>query len=182
MRVMRRIIQGAMIAFVFLLWAPVSHACWCFKPEVQEAVDRAKVVFVGEVLEVIPPRNPESTEWVDAAHTVRFRVETAWKEPFWTEANVLVPMNSWVGLRMLPKKGEKYLVYAEPVYRDDPSRSEVMTHGCTRTAPLSEVSPASDIYYHNQAADDIRMLNVMIMFPPRSKAVFNPLRIHWPDK
>ena len=181
MRVMRRITQGALIAFVFLLSAPVSYACWCLQPNVEEAFNRAKVVFVGEVLEVTPPRDRESTLFVDTAYTVRFRVEKAWKEPFWTEANVLVPMDSCFGLLLLPQKGEKYLVYAEPVHGFDPSRNEVMTHGCTRTSRLSEISPATDVYYRNQAADDIRRLNIMSMFPPRSKAVFNPFRIRWPD-
>ena len=181
MRPMKRVIEVAAIASVLLLWAPASYACWCPELSVKEAADRAKVVFVGEVLEVIPPRNPKSAQWVDAAHTIRFRVETAWKEAFWTEANVLAPMDSCFGLRMPPQRGEKYLVYAEPVYRDDRSRSEVMTHGCTRTARLSEISPAGGIYYRNQAADDIRMLNAMTMFPPLSKPVFNPFRIHWPD-
>jgi len=174
--------QVAAIASVFLLSAPAGYACWCGKTDVKEAFDRAKVVFVGEVFDVIPPRNPRSANFVDAAHTIRFRVETAWKEPFWTEANVLDGIAGCSGFRRLPQKGEKYLVYAEPVFRNDPSRREVMTHGCTRTALVSETVPAAGIYYRNQAADDIRMLNAMTMFPPRSKRIFNPLQMRWPDK
>ena len=169
-----------MIVFVFVMWAPAAYACWCIKPEVKDAYDRAKLVFVGEVLEVIPPRRTDPTaKFEDAAHTVKFKIETSWKQSFWTEASVLVRVDSCFGLRRLPEKGEKYLVYAEPVYRNDPSRTELMTHGCTRTTLLTAMS-TDGFYYRNQAADDIRMLNnVMLMFWTRSRRTFNPLRLHY---
>jgi hypothetical protein len=177
---MKRIIQSAVIVFVFVMWAPAGYACWCLKPEVRDAFDRAKVVFVGEVLEVIPPRSTAPTaKFEDAAHTVKFKVETAWKQTFLTEASVLVRMDSCLGLRTLPEKGDKYLVYAEPLYRDDPSRTELMTHGCTRTARMSEIF-TNGFFYRNQAADDIRILNnVMFIFSTRSGPIFNPLRLQY---
>jgi hypothetical protein len=178
MRSMKRIIQSAVIVFVFVMWAPAGYACWCIKPEVKEAFDRAKVVFVGEVLEVIPPRSTAPrANFEDAAHTVKFKVETAWKQTFLTEARVLMRTDSCFGLRTLPEKGDKYLVYAEPVYRDDASRTELMTHGCTRTARLSEMF-TDGFFYRNQAADDIRMLNnFLLMFWTRSGPSFSPPRL-----
>ena len=172
---MKRIIQLAVIVFVFVMWAPAGYACWCIKPEVKDAYDRAKLVFVGEVQEVIPPRSTDpGAKFEDAAHTVKFKIETAWKQSFWTEASVLVGVNNCFGLRKLPEKGEKYLVYAEPVYRDDRSRTEVMTHGCTRTALLTEMS-TDGFFYRNQTADDIRMLNnVLLMFWTPSGPSFSP--------
>jgi len=180
MRSMKRIMQVATIAFVFFLWAPVGNACWscwCVKPELREAFDKARVVFVGEVVEVIQPRSTDGKgQFVDAAQTIRFRVETAWKEHFRTEVTVLARVDGCFSLRMLPQKGEKYLVYAEPVYPNDPSRTELKTDSCTRTVLLSEMA-ANGIYYRNQAADDIRILNnFMLMFAPRPKPVPNLLR------
>lgn len=178
---MKRIFRIATIVVV-VLWAPVSYASssnWCFKPEVKEAFDRAKVVFLGEVIEVVPPRSTEPTaKFVDSAHTIKFKVESAWKGLFWTEARVLFQIDRSFRLGELPQKGEKYLVYAEPVYRYDPSSTEVMTHSCTRTALLSEKLPANGFYYRNQAVDDIRVLNSMvIIFPPRAKPVLSRLRL-----
>jgi hypothetical protein len=185
MRSMKRIIQVATIAIVFFLWAPVGNAswsCWCFKPHVREAFDRAKVVFVGEVVEVIPPRSTGRTaKFLDSAHTFKFKVETAWKEPFWTEITVFARIGGCFGLQMLPEKGEKYLVYAEPVYPDDPSRIEVMTSSCTRTARLTELSFDRGFLGRNQAAEDIRELNnIVYMLIPQRKPVLNRPRLIWP--
>ena len=177
---MRRMTQVAATLYVFVLWAPVGYACYCSKSEVREAYDRAKVVFVGEVLNVSEPRVKfANAKFEDSAHTIRFKVETAWKEPFWTELNVLARVDSCFGLPRMPQKGEKYLVYAEPLVPKDPSSTQLRTDSClTRTAPLSEISPVAGIYYANQAADDIRLLNnFMIMLAPPSRPIFNPLRV-----
>lgn len=177
---MRRMIQVAVTIFVFVLWAPVGYACYCIKSDVKEAYDRAKVVFVGEVMEVTGPRVEfASARFEDAAHLIKFKVETAWKEPFWTEAKVLARVDSCFSLPRMPQKGEKYLVYAEPLDPNDPFSTQLRTDSCfTRTALLSEVSPVTGIYYKNQAADDIRLLNnLMLMLAPPSKPVFNPLRV-----
>lgn len=167
MRYMRRIIQVTMIVFVFVLWAPVSYACWCSKPDVKEAFVKARVVFVGEVVAVVPPHGTDpNTRFGDGAYAVKFKVETAWKKVFLTEASVFIRMDSCFRLPAVPQKGEKYLVYAEPVYPDDPFRTEMMTHGCTRTVPLSATSAAADV----RALDTF-----LLMFTPRRKPVFNPL-------
>jgi hypothetical protein len=182
---MKPIIQVTTIALVFFLWAPVGSAswssCWCTKPEVKEAFDRAKVVFVGEVVEVVPPRVKTWTAKLeDAAPVIKFKVETAWKEPFWTEITVFAGIGGCSGPRKLPQKGEKYLVYAEPVYRYDPSRSELMTSPCGRTALLSELLPERGFLYRNQAADDIRALNnIVYMLSPRKPAL-KFIRLSWP--
>lgn len=171
---MRRIFQVAAICFVLIICTPVGYACFCIKPEVKDAYERARVVFVGEVVEVIPPRvSFQNAKFEDAAHIIKFKIEKAWKQTFWTEVSVLAGMNSCFSLRRTPRKGEKYLVYAEPVYRDDPSRAELMTNGCTRTALLSEIS-SEGIYYRNQAEEDIRLLNnFMFMIAPPSKPGFD---------
>src|ERR1700752_1054622 len=103
MRSMKGIIQVATITFVFILGTPAGYACWCFKPDVKEAFDNAKVVFVGEVVEVIPPRSTDrNAKFVDAAHTVKFKAATVWKKLFLTEANVLVRMGGGCSLSAVP--------------------------------------------------------------------------------
>jgi hypothetical protein len=177
-------IQVAAMGLVFMVWAPVGYACYCGKSEVREAYDRAKVVFVGEVLDVSEPRVKfASAKFEDSAHAIRFKVETAWKQPFWTELDVLARVDSCLGLQRMPRKGDKYLVYAEPLDPKDPSSTQLRTDSClTRTALLSQISPVPGIYYKNQAADDIRLLNnFMLMLGPPSKPVFTPLRLQWPE-
>ena len=133
---------------------------------------RAKAVFVGEVMEVVPPRSTDRyAKFEDAVYIIRFKVETAWKGHFLTEISVLaqIQMDTCFSLRTTPQKGERYLVYAEPVYRDDPSRTELMLQSCTRTALLTETS-ASGFFYRNQALDDIRVLNnAMLMSAPQQR-------------
>ncbi len=181
---MKRITQLATIVFVFVLWAPVGEArwsCWCRVPEVREAYALAKVVFVGEVVEVIPPRSTDRyAKFEDAAHTYRFKVETAWKGHFWTEISVLaqIRMDSCFSLQVPPQKGERYLVYAEPVYRNDPSRIEMMMSSCTRSALVTEISLARGFLFRNQALDDIRALNAMLISAPQRKPFFNLGRLN----
>ena len=180
---MKRIIQVAAIVSVFVLGTSVGNACFvcsCFKPEIKDAFARAKVVFVGEVTEVVAPRSTDrSATFEDAAHTIKFKVETAWKGQFWTEISVLARMDGCYSLRTLPKKGERYLVYAEPVFRLDPSRSEVMTNSCTRTALLTEISTDGGFFYRNQALDDIRALDsMMIMLTLPRNPVLNLTRMN----
>ena len=175
---MTSLTQVATIVFVLVLGAPSDFVCRCIKPEVKDAYDKAKIVFVGEVVEVVPPRSSDpDARFVNAAHTIKFKVETAWKEQFWTEANVLVRIDRCFSLRRLPQKGEKYLVYAEPVYWVDASSTEVMTNSCTRTALLSDLS-VDGFFYRDQAANDIRALN-SLMFVTRSKPIFNPMRLNF---
>lgn len=65
---MKRTIQVATMFLVFGFGYAVSHACFCIPSEVQEGNDNAQAVFVGQVLDVIPPRSTDpNAEFVDAA-------------------------------------------------------------------------------------------------------------------
>lgn len=141
-----------------------DRRCYCIPPSVQASYDNSKAVFVGEVLEVIPPQTTDPRAgFVDVAHTIKFRVEKSWKGVFFTDTSVMTRLDSCPALN--PKKGDRYLVFARAVYPNDPSHSELATGPCDRTALLSEISTAN-IVYRNQAADDIRTLNSMIIFGP----------------
>ncbi|HEU4930453.1 MAG TPA: hypothetical protein VFT48_00160 [Pyrinomonadaceae bacterium] len=181
---MKRTIQVATMFLVFGFGYAVSHACFCIPLDVQESYDNAKAVFVGQVLDVIPPRSTDpNAEFVDAAHTIKFRVDKSWKGLFLTEASVLTRLDSCFGLHPAPRTGDRYLVYARAVDQKDPSRTELVTGSCTRTALLSENSPASGVY-RNQAADDIRALNsITIIFGPRPRptTIFPNMNFLEPD-
>lgn len=163
MRAMKVVFLVATI-LVFGFWYS-DRRCYCNLPSVQTSYDNSKAVFVGEVLEVIPP--PQTTDpragFVNGAHTIKFRVEKSWKGVFFTDTSVMTRLDSCPGLKPAPKKGDRYLVFARAVYPDDPSHSELTTGPCDRTALLSDYSTAN-VVYRNQAVDDIRALNSMIVF------------------
>src|SRR4051794_29895892 len=112
---------------MFLLASPVAMAmaCDCFVPEVAQDFEIARAVFQGEVTEIIPPRiSAKDAPFTDRAYTIRFKVERTWKGPFFTEADVYALMGDCFSLPWLVK-GEKYLVYADPI-RDSTKSTDVM--------------------------------------------------------
>ena len=164
---MKRVIQVVIIVCVFVLWAPVGYACFCTKPEVQDAYVRARTVFLGEVLEVIPPRglNPNG-EFASSAHSVKFKVEKMWKGFLWPEITVLTRLDSCFGLGRRLEKGQKYLVYAESYPSTDALSTELIVGGCTRTTLLSG----------DNVSDDIRALNsIMATFGLRPRSATLPM-------
>jgi hypothetical protein len=162
---MRKLIL-AVLAMV--CWAEVSYACFCVKPQVSVAFNQAKAVFVGEVLEIIPPRNDtKAGEFFKDAHTIRFKVERTWKQTFWTEVTVLANRNSCFGFKEEPRIGGRYLVYADPAYPNDASRNEVIITACSRTASISTMSLDGSFFFPDSPADDIRQLDTFIIFTPR---------------
>jgi len=162
---MTAVVPRVLVVIVFLIAAPAARACFCVIPEVKQGFEWARAVFVGEVLEIIPPRSTDKDAvYADRVHSVRFKVETTWKGPFWTEANALVPQENCFSIQPL-RKGEKYLVYANPVSYSSKS-SDVMINACNRTARLS-TSPAEpgllEHLFGRNTANDIRILNNIIM-------------------
>jgi len=106
-------------------------ACDCFAPEVAQGFEIARAVFQGEVTEVIPPRNSvKDAPFADRAWTIRFKVERRWKGPFFIEADVYALMGGCFSPPWLVK-GEKYLVYADPI-RDSIKSTDVMISACVQ--------------------------------------------------
>lgn len=157
----------AVIAFVFVVATPICKACFCIQPDVREGFERARAVFVGEVLEITPSSKATNfQEVLMQPQTVRFKVDITWKGPFWTEATVL---NGGYCFRVPMNKGEKYLVYAEPVA--DGSDDVVVT-SCGRTAPVS--STRGGVFrslFPNDVRDEMRLLDtVNLIWKPRPKS------------
>jgi hypothetical protein len=171
-----KIVSGSVL-FVILMASPVLGSCFCVKPEVVQAFEAARAVFVGEVLEIVPPRSTDKDAvFADRVHTVRFKVEITWKGPFWAEATVLAPMGNCFSMRPL-NKGEKYLVYADPVEVSAKS-TDVMINACNRTTRLSTSTTEPGLFEHlfgSNTANDIRILNNIIMTSsPRPRPVSIP--------
>ena len=174
---MRIVSKSALIVVVFLLASPVVMACDCIKPEVAQGFEIARAVFQGEVTEVIPPRNSaKDAPFTDRAWTIRFKVERTWKGPFFIEADVFALMGDCFSPPWLVK-GEKYLVYADPVWGSAKS-TDVMIDRCSRTASMSATRTEFRLFrppLDQNAESDIRALN-SLMIMRDSKPRPDPLR------
>lgn len=158
-REMRRIILVTLFFGMLWLVAPKGYACFCVTPRATQAFEKAQVIFVGEIVEIIPPRvDIEKIPFhdrffvplLDQLSTIRFKVEKSLKGVASSEMTIL----SFKGVSRCFEsvfytfhQGKKYLVYAEPL-SDDPAT--LTTTGCgNRTAPLSE------------SAEDIKVIEAL---------------------
>lgn len=135
-------------------------------PEVPESFERAKAVFIGEVEEITPPRSQGAgAQVLEKAYLVQFKIEKSWKgQPFgslkvWTfkgyEASSVLPA---------ARKGERYLVYADPFTSYGRVTDELVAGGCNRTAllpPNAEV-PRYSLFKAPNAARDVRALDSLM--------------------
>ncbi len=163
---MRIFFRSVVMVFVFAIGATICNACFCFPPDVRESFERARAVFVGEVLEITPSSKAKNfNDVLRLPQTVRFKVDIRWKGPFWTEAKVL---NAGYCFRVPMSKGEKYLVYANPA---GDGSGDVVVSNCGRTAAISY--PRSGVFeqlFPSEVSDEMQLLNTMnLMFRPRPK-------------
>lgn len=163
---MKVLIKIALVVVVFLLGSPVAMACYCLTPEVHEGFERARAVFQGEVTEVIPPRNTaQDAPFTERAHTIRFKVERTWKGLSFVEAEVYALRDGCFSLPPLVK-GEKYIVYAEPVL-DSPQSADFMINACNRTVSMS--APRTEFLLgpvvERRIESEIRALNSLTAMP-----------------
>ena len=174
---MKILIRSALVVIMCLLASPAARACFCVTPEVGEAFQISRAVFQGEVLELIPPRNAnKDAPFTDRAWTIRFKVERTWKGPFFIEADVFALMGDCFSPPWLVK-GEKYLVYADPVWGSAKS-TDVMIDRCSRTASMSATRTEFRLFrppLDQNAESDIRALN-SLMIMRDSKPRPDPLR------
>jgi len=125
------------IATALILLLTSFSACFCVRPEVPEALKQAKAVFLGEVTDIVEPKNTsENAPIQDRFFTIKFKIEKSWKGmPFGTrEFNVLTAQGHYGCFAFPPmNKGERYLVYADPAYGAE--TWSVVTI-CTRTTAI----------------------------------------------
>lgn len=111
-----------------------ANACFCAIPEVSEAYKNANAVFLGEVVEIIEPKNSEENGAIsDRSFTITFKIERSWKGvPFAASEFSVLSAQGQYGCFAFPpvKRGEQYLVYADPAF--DSGTWSVVTN-CNRS-------------------------------------------------
>jgi hypothetical protein len=126
---------------ILALSAPASYACYCLVPNVPEAFDKARDVFVGVVTEIIEPRSSDKkAPAAERFFTIKFRVERSFKGRLASEISVLADQGR-SGCFSYPTilKGEKYLVYADQFGADGSAAKDLVTiNACNRTGLVGE--------------------------------------------
>lgn len=148
----RYLVLAGFVVWSFSLMRPDVYACSCVTPEVPQAFREARAVFLGEVTEIIQPRNNSvKAPLADRLFEIRFKVERSWKGKATQEIVILSDQGragcfSWGPFL----KGKKYLVYAE---RRTPSgeriKDLVVLFSCNRTELFAS------------AAEDLKILDMM---------------------
>jgi hypothetical protein len=133
------------IAFsLLLLWvAPSSSwACSCrsrsiTESEVQAAVERAKAVFRGEVLDIVEVRTPDfaTPPGFNPARMVSFKVSEVWKGSDWVH-NTVFSGDGQSDCGFVFEIGKKYVVFASSLLV--PVAGALNTSNCEFTALESE--------------------------------------------
>jgi len=143
-------------------------------PDVTRGFEQAKAVFVGEVEEIIPPRTTsKDAPFLDRACVVRFKIERSWKGLPFGYLKVWALQGEYTFALPPFKKGERYLVYADPVLGAEVANDELKVDECNRTALLPRDAKQRDVvtdYELNRenGAKDLRTLDSLILFHRRN--------------
>lgn len=145
------VLAGLVVGFT-LLTTSNAYACSCLKPEVSQAFQEARAVFLGEVVEIVQPHtNKPTAPLADRLFQIKFKVDRIWKGTTSQEITILSDQGragcfSWGPF----VKGRKYLVFAE---RRTPSGAAIKQLAVLFRCNLTE--SATD------ATDDIKALDAM---------------------
>ena len=146
---MKKLLAGISLAGLLMLWAPSANACTCTIPEVKDALNRANAVFMGKVKEIIEPKKSRTTSSPESKfYIIKFEVEKTWKGASLAEFSVLSAQGNGCFAYPRVKKGERYVVFADPLDQDGVRETKwsIIT-SCSRTGLVAEAEP------------DIRRLN-----------------------
>jgi len=155
---MKQLLAGISLIGLLALCAPGAKACTCIVPDVKDALNRADAVFVGKVKEIIEPKTSQTASSAESKfYTIKFEVEKSWKGAPSEEFSVLSAhgANECFAYPKV-KKGERYLVYADPLYQDNVrqvGKSIITT--CSRTELSTKAEP--DIRSLNSYTSPIRL-------------------------
>jgi len=168
---------GFAICLVLLVVGDSSAACTCLLPDIAKGFEQAKAVFVGEVEEVIPPRaSSKDAPFLERAYVVSFKIERSWKGlPF---GNLKVRALQGEETFALPpfKKGERYLVYADPVLGGEVETDDLRVDNCNRTALLPRDAKQREFvtdfeFNRENGAKDLRALDSLLLIPPKKRLI-----------
>jgi hypothetical protein len=164
-------LTAILLAFFFVASSLTANA-YCILPEVAESFDRAGAVFVGEVVEITPPRS----NWAEAPlfernHLVEFQIEKSWKGMPFGYLKVWIRLQGYESTLTSISKGERYLVYADPVFENDVATNELMVNMCNRTTllPKDAEMPRSTLFEFGRknGARDLRVLDSLLVLKRR---------------
>ena len=160
---MKMWLAGISLTGLLMLCAPSAGACTCIVPEVKDALNRADAVFIGEVKEIIEPTNSQNTLSPESKfYIIKFEVKKTWKgAAFLTEFSVLSAHGNGCFAYRPVKKGERYVVFADPLEHEMAETKWSIITRCSRT----ELSAKSE--------QGIRILNsltspIRLTLPKRS--------------
>jgi hypothetical protein len=142
-------------------------ACYCGVPAVPKAYSRATAVFVGDVSEILPPRDESATASnADKLFRIRLKVERSWKGTSGRDVVILAGQGKGCFDYPIIKVGERYLVYADPLYNEGAYRSDLLYVSlCNRTAKLP-LNPKTQPAMKSERADGSRDLPVLDRIRP----------------
>ena len=166
---MRLLLLAILLTLSIVASSLTAHAS-CLVPDVGTGFDRAKAVFIGEVEEIIPPRSEEDPDFFFTL--VKFRIEKSWKGlPFGWVTVRAIQGNKIAALPPF-RKGERYLVYADPVFRNEVATDDLLVNGCNRTARLPRKPPRRKTFMDppvdwEDGTRDLRALDGMMFLKRR---------------
>jgi hypothetical protein len=166
------------VCLVFLVLGNSSEAYTsCLVPDVTRGFEHAKAVFVGEVEEISPPRTTsKDAPFLDRAYVIQFKIERSWKGLPFGYLKVWALQGEYT-LALPPfKKGERYLVYADPVLGAEVANDELKVDECNRTALLPRDAKQRDVvtdfeFNRENGAKDLRTLDSLILIPPKKRLI-----------
>jgi hypothetical protein len=161
---MKKWLAGIALIGWFVLYAPTVSACTCIVPDVKDALKQADAVFVGRVKEIIEPKTaPTALAGERKFFTIMFEVEQSWKGATFAKEFAVLSAHGADECFAFPKvkKGERYLVYADPLFQDGVRQTgwSVITN-CGRT--VLSTNAAADIRTLNSLTSPIRLTPVRL--------------------
>ena len=157
---------------LFVLANSLTANAFCVLPEVTEGFDRAGAVFIGEVTAITPPRiNRTDVPFFEGTHLVEFRIEKSWKGMPFGYLKIWIRLQGYEPTLTRISKGERYLVYADPVFENEVATKELMVNMCNRTTLLPEnvEMPRSTLFQFGRkiGAADMRVLDSLMFLKRR---------------
>jgi hypothetical protein len=140
---MKLLVWATVLAAISFVSQGEQLTCFVVAPDVPQAFDKARAVFIGEVVEITKLLTSEpDAPLADRFHRVTFKVEYSWKGAGFREfgaPEIVVLSNQGMGGSCFSwgsfSEGRKYLVYAE-----ETAEKDLVVQVGNRTAYLGNAS------------------------------------------
>lgn len=140
---LKRFVIIPVIVVSILAHGQSNLASTCLIPDVPKAYEQAQAVFLGEVIEIVEPLNSRQAAPLSSRlFRIKFKVERAWKGVFTSTFEVLSSHGEGSFGFPRVRKGERYVVYADPLFEKGAYNSHhTIISSCNRTALVSNSQP-----------------------------------------